>query len=229
MTGTARDRTPGVLLDVDGTLLDTNYLHAFAWWQAMRDAGVEGITMTATHQAVGIASEQLIEHLAPDANARTAKKAIKAHSARYKKLQGQVAAFDRAADLILRCRAAGLAVVLATSGQESDLDWVLPAIGVEDGVITGWTTSADVGVAKPAPDLLNVAMEQHGLDPSRTVAIGDTVWDVQAAHDAGVELIAFTCGGIVRCQLEAAGADEIYDGPGDLMDHWDESAISRLR
>ena len=229
MTGTGTERTPGVLLDVDGTLLDTNYLHAFSWWQAMRDAGVEGITMTATHQAVGIASEQLVEHLVPDADARTAKKTIKAHTKRYQKLQGQVAAFDRAADLIRRCRGAGLAVVLATSGQESDLKWMLPAIGVEDGVITGSTTSADVEVAKPAPDLLSVAMEQHGLDPSRTVAIGDTVWDVQSAHDAGVPLIAFTCGGIVACQLEAAGADEIYTGPADLLDHWGDSVISRLR
>jgi len=228
VTGTGTERTPGVLLDVDGTLLDTNYLHAFSWWQAMRDAGVEGITMTATHQAVGIASEQLVEHLAPDADARTARRTIKAHTKRYQKLQSQVTAFDRAAELILRCRAAGLAVVLATSGQKADLKWMLPAIGVEDGVITGATTSGDVEVAKPAPDLLSVAMEQHGLDPTRTVAIGDTVWDVQAAHDAGVRLIAFTCGGIVRCQLEAAGADEIYSGPADLLDHWDDSVLSRL-
>ncbi len=227
-TDTSTELRPGVLLDVDGTLLDTNYLHALAWWQAMRDAGLTGITMTDTHQAVGIASEQLIERLAPDATEKQTKKASKGHTKRYAKLQGEVVAFDRAAELILTCTKAGLAVVLATSGKPADLDWMLPAIGVDEEAITGSTTSDDVEVAKPAPDLLSVAMEQHGLDPRRTVAIGDTVWDVQAAHDADVPIIAFTCGGIPRCQLEGAGADEIYSGPADLLDHWSGSALSRL-
>ena len=222
------DRRAGVLLDIDGTLLDTNYLHALAWWQAMRDAGIAGITMTDTHQSVGIANDQLLDHLAPDASDRVKKKTIKAHSKRYAKLQKQVVAFDRADELILRCRDVGLAVVLATSGEASDLDWMLPAIGVDSAAITGVTTSADVEVAKPAPDLLAVAMEQHGLDPARTVAIGDTIWDVQAAHAADVPLIAFTGGGIPRCQLTEADADEIYSGPADLLDHWRSSRISRL-
>lgn len=84
-------------------------------------------------------------------------------------------------------------------------------------------------MAKPAPDLLSVSMQQHGLDPSRTVAVGDTVWDVQSAHDAGVRLVAFTTGGIARCQLSEAGADEIWTGPADLLDHWSESVLSDLR
>lgn len=226
---TTTDRRAGVLLDVDGTLLDTNYLHTLAWWQAMRDAGIKGITMADTHQAVGIASEQLIEHLAPDASERAGKKAIKAHSKRYVKLQKEVVAFDRAAELIQRCHDAGLAVVLATSGEASDLDWMLPAIGVDGDLIAGSTTSGDVEVAKPAPDLLAVAMEQHGLDPERTIAVGDTVWDVQSAHDAGVRLIAFTTGGIPGCQLHEAGADEVWSGPADLLDHWKQSALSGLR
>lgn len=226
---TTTDRRAGVLLDVDGTLLDTNYLHTLAWWQAMRDAGIKGITMADTHQAVGIASEQLVEHLAADASDRAGKKAIKAHSKRYAKLQKQVVAFDRAAELIQRCHDLGLAVVLATSGEASDLDWMLPAIGVGEGLIAGSTTSGDVEVAKPAPDLLSVAMEQHGLDPKRTIAIGDTVWDVQSAHTAGVRLVAFTTGGIPACQLREAGADEIWSGPADLLNHWGQSMLSELR
>lgn len=219
----------GVLLDVDGTLLDTNYLHALAWWQAMRDAGIEGITMADTHQAVGIANEQLIEHLADQATQKQAKKAIKAHTKRYATLRSEVVAFTGADELIHRCRDAGLAVVLATSGQAADLKWMLPAIGVEKDLITGSTTSGDVEVAKPAPDLLQVAMDQHGLDPDRTVAVGDTVWDIQSAHDAGIPIVALTCGGITRGQLEGAGADEIYSGPADLLDHWTESVLGRLR
>ena len=214
----------GVLLDVDGTLLDTNYLHALAWWQAMRDGGVQGVTMTDCHQAVGIGSEELVRRLA----GRDDDAVVEAHSARYEALQDQVVAFDRSADLVQRLADSGLAVVLATSGRQQDLEWMLPAIGVEDDLIDGSTTSGDVEQAKPHPDLLSTAMEQHGLDPARTVAVGDTVWDVQAAHDAGVRIVAFTTGGIPRCQLEQAGADEVWSGPADLLDHWDDSLLARL-
>ncbi len=105
---------------------------------------------------------------------------------------------------------------------------MLPAIGVDPELITGSTTSGDVDVAKPAPDLLTVAMEQHGLDPGRTIAVGDTVWDVQSANSAGVRLVAFTTGAIPACQLSEAGADEVWSGPADLLDHWSDSALSTL-
>lgn len=219
---------PGVLLDVDGTLLDTNYLHALAWWQAFRDAGVEGVSMAQTHQAVGVASDGLVEKLAPEASERAKIKVTKRHTKRYAKLQDQVVAFARAAELIRRCRDAGFTVVLATSGQKSDLDWMLPAIGVEEDTIDGATTSGDVEKSKPAPDLLGKAMEQHDLDPARTVAIGDTVWDVQSAHDAGVRIIALTCGGIPECELAGAGADEIFASPSDLLERWKQSALATL-
>jgi HAD superfamily hydrolase (TIGR01509 family) len=214
----------GVLLDVDGTLLDTNYLHALAWWQAMRDGGVQGVTMTDCHQAVGIGSEELVRRLA----GRDDDAVVEAHSARYDALQDQVVAFDRSAELVEKLAGSGLAVVLATSGREQDLEWMLPAIGVEDGLVDGSTTSGDVERAKPHPDLLSTAMEQYALDPDRTVAVGDTVWDVQAAHDAGVRIVAFTTGGIARCQLEQAGADEVWTGPADLLEHWSSSILAEL-
>ncbi len=219
---------PGVLLDVDGTLLDTNYLHALAWWQAFRDAGVAGVTMADTHQAVGIAGDGLVDRLAHEADERTKRKVVKRHDKRYARLQGEVVAFAGADHLVRRLDDAGFSVVLATSGQKSDLDWMLPAIGIGEGVLAGATTSGDVAQAKPAPDLMTTAMQQHDLDPARTVAIGDTVWDVQAAHDAGVRIVAFTCGGIVRCELAEAGADEIFGGPADLVDRWEDSLLSRL-
>ena len=219
---------PGVLLDVDGTLLDTNYLHALAWWQAFRDAGVTGVTMAETHRAVGIASAGLVDKLASDADDAAKARVVERHTARYDDVQDQVVAFARADELIRRCRAEGLTVVLATSGKTDDLDWMLPAIGVEEDAIDGATTSDDVEQAKPAPDLMTTAMQQHGLDPARTVAVGDTVWDVQAAYDAGVRIIALTCGGVAECELAGAGADEVFAGPSDLLDRWAESALARL-
>lgn len=214
---------PGVIFDVDGTLLDTNYLHVLSWWQAMNDAGHQDVAMSDIHRAIGIASEGLTEHLLGTEDER----AIEAHSERYEALRDQVTAFPRAADLVKACGRRGLTPVLATSGKEEDLEWMVPAIGAEDE-LAGTTTSSDVGEGKPAPDLLTAAMEQHGLDPARTLAVGDTVWDVEAAKKAGIPCIVVLCGGISEVELREAGAAEVYDDPADLLEHLEESLLGRL-
>ena len=217
------DLRPGVLFDVDGTLLDTTYLHTIAWWRALRDSGHEGVAMAAIHRAVGIASEGLVEHLLGHRDQR----AVEAHSERYAELRDHVVAFPRSADLVRACVGRGLTAVLATSGKEKDLEWMLPAIGAEDS-LTGVTTSSDVEAGKPAPDLVSAAMEQHRLDPSRSALVGDTVWDVQAAARAGVPCLGVTSGGISEAELREAGAVEVYDGPGGLLDALDDSLLARL-
>lgn len=216
------DVRPGVLFDVDGTLLDTNYLHVIAWWQAMNDAGHPDVSMAAIHRAVGIASEGLTEHLLGEVD----EKAVEAHSRRYEALRDQVTAFPSAADLVRACADRGWTPVLATSGKEHDLEWMLPAIGTEDA-FAGATTSSDVEEGKPDPDLLSGAMEKFGLDPERTVAIGDTVWDVKAAARAGIPCVALTCGGISEAELREAGAVEVYDDPADLLARLDDSLVAR--
>ena len=117
--------------------------------------------------------------------------------------------------------------MLATSGQASDLEWMLPAIGAEEAV-TGATTSADVDEGKPEPDLLGVAIEDHGLDPQRTVVVGDTVWDVEAARKADLPCIALTCGGIGAAELTRRGADAVYADPAELLEHLDDSPLGRI-
>lgn len=218
------DLRPGVLFDVDGTLLDTNYLHVLSWWQAMNDAGHQDVAMSDIHRAIGIASEGLTEHLLGSED----EKAIEAHSERYEALRDLVTAFPRAAELVKACGRRGLTPVLATSGKEEDLEWMLPAIGSDDGDFAGTTTSSDVGEGKPAPDLLTAAMQEHHLDPARTVAVGDTVWDVEAAKKAGIPCIVVLCGGISEAELREAGADEVYDDPADLLEHLDDSLLGRL-
>ena len=216
---------PGVLLDVDGTLLDTNYLQVLAWWRAFRDTGHPEVSMADCHRAIGIGSAELVAHLLGD-DADDVDEVMAAKERRYEPLRELVVPFPRVDGLLAACRNRGLAVVLATSGQQSDLEWMTPAIGGED-VVDGATTSADVESAKPAPDLLQTAVADHGLDPARTVAVGDTVWDVRAARGAGLPCIALTCGGISRAELEDAGADEVYDDPADLLAHLDDSLIGR--
>ncbi|MGY1785816.1 HAD family hydrolase [Geodermatophilus sp. SYSU D00698] len=217
---------PGVLFDVDGTLLDTNYLQVLAWWQAFRDTGHPEVSMADCHRAIGIASEELVTHLLGD-DADDADEVSDAKTRRYEPLRELVTAFPRVDELLAACRERELAVVLATSGKDSDLEWMVPAIGGDD-VVDGATSSADVEAAKPAPDLLQTAVDQHGLDAARTVVVGDTVWDVRSARDAGLPCIALTCGGISRAELEDAGADEVYDDPADLLDHLDDSLIGKL-
>ena len=226
MTDAAPAPRPGVLLDVDGTLLDTNYLQVLAWWQAFRDTGHPEVSMADCHRAIGIGSAELVTHLLGDDAADT-EEVVEAKGERYEPLRELVAAFPRVDELLAACRERDLAVVLATSGMESDLEWMVPAIGGED-VVDGATTSADVESAKPAPDLLQTAAADHGLDTGRTVAVGDTIWDVRAARDAGPPCIALTCGGISRAELDEAGADEVYDDPADLLAHLDDSLIGRV-
>ena len=226
MTAAAPASRSGVLLDVDGTLLDTNYLQVLAWWQAFRDTGHDEVSMADCHRAIGIGSAELVTHLLGD-DADDVDTVVETKGRRYEPLRELVAAFPRVDELLAACRERGLAVVLATSGMESDLEWMQPAIGGED-VVDGATTSADVESAKPAPDLLQTAVADHGLDPERTVAVGDTVWDVRAARDAGLPCIALTCGGISRAELVEAGADEVYADPADLLAHLEDSLVGKV-
>jgi HAD superfamily hydrolase (TIGR01509 family) len=215
-------KKPGVLFDVDGTLLDTNYLHVLSWRQAFVDTGHDGVTMARIHRAVGIGSEGLVERLLGHEDAR----AVDAHAERYEALRDEVIALPGAAALLEQCAKNGRTVVLATSGKKADLDWMLPAIGAGDS-IAGAITSGDVEDSKPAPDLLSVALEEYGLDPTATVVVGDTVWDVEAAQRAGLPCICLTSGGISEDELRAAGAVEVYADPAGLSKRYDVSLLAR--
>jgi HAD superfamily hydrolase (TIGR01509 family) len=217
------DLRPGVLFDVDGTLLDTNYLHVLAWWQAFMDTGHEPVPMDRIHRAIGMPSERLVRQLLGREDDDT----VEAHSRRYEPLRENVKPYARTADLLRACADRGLAVVLATSGKAADLEWMEPAIGAGDAV-AGVTTSADVEKGKPAPDLLETAMRDHRLDPLRTVVVGDAVWDVEAACKANLPCIALTCGGISAGELAEAGADAVYADPGALLVGFGDSPLGRV-
>jgi HAD superfamily hydrolase (TIGR01509 family) len=212
---------PGVVFDIDGTLLDTNYLHVVAWSAAFRDHDVQ-VDMADIHRSIGMPSAALVQRLA----GRERADLVEAHSGHFDRLRERygVQPVRGAGDLLRRCSELGWTVVLATSARKADLDWMLPAIGADD-VIAGTTTSEDVRHGKPDPDVMIEAAEAHGLGTDATVAIGDAVWDVESAGRAGYPCIGLTSGGIGRFELQHAGAVEVYDDPHSLVERMRASLL----
>lgn len=209
-----------VIFDVDGTLVDTNYLHALAWRRVFLEHGEAGISTASIHRLVGMGSDELLETLFGRPRPE-----LKPERARhFDALKPEIRAFPRAADLLRALDERGLRVVLATSAEKSDLEALLEAIDAYDA-IDSVTSAGEVEAAKPAPDLFCVALEEAGTAPETTVVVGDTVWDVKAAARAGLRCVGMTSGGIGGGELREAGAVAVYDDPADLLDGLDDSPL----
>ncbi|MER7460830.1 HAD family hydrolase [Micromonospora sp. NPDC126480] len=210
------DNASGVLFDVDGTLVDTTYLHTVSWWEALRQAD-RPVPMATIHRAIGMGSDKLLDHLLGPERDRSADGTLRdAHDTLYGEYWERLQPFHRAADLLRACADRGLRVVLATSAAEHEVAALRRALAADD-VIDTVTSAADARESKPAPDILVAALEQSGLDAARTVFVGDSVWDVVAAGKLGIPCVGLTCGGTSRGELAGAGAVAIYDDPAALL------------
>jgi HAD superfamily hydrolase (TIGR01509 family) len=204
------------LFDVDGTLVDTNYLHAVAWWEAFAYAGHD-VPMAAIHQVIGMGSDLLLDALLPGDRDRDADDGIRtAHSAMYSAYWSRLRPLPQAAELLRACRKAGLRVVLASSADPQEFEVLRAVLDAEDA-IDETTSSGDVGTSKPAPDLVQVALDKAGVPPQQAVFVGDTVWDVEACQRAGVPCLGLRSGGISRAELVDAGAVAVFADPADLL------------
>ena len=218
----SRPATPAaVLFDVDGTLVDTVYQHVLAWWEAFEEAGHE-VSGFDIHRAIGRGSEDLVETLL----GRTDDAVVEGHSRNWGRLRERCHAFHDVPELLRRCRDAGLKVVLCTSGEGPDLDFFVEAIGGDEPV-HAIVSSEDVGPSKPAPDIVEKALEAAGVGADRAVMVGDTVYDVVAAKRAGVACIGVLCGGIGEAELREAGAVAVYGNPAELLSSYDDSPLAR--
>jgi HAD superfamily hydrolase (TIGR01493 family) len=207
----------GVLFDVDGTLVDTPYLHAVCWAEALRQSGHD-VPMATVHRAIGMGSDEILDHLlgherdhADDDTVTTA------HLALYKTFWGRLRPLPGAVDLMRTCTKRGLRVVLASSASEEELSALCSALDADDAIHTA-TSSTDADAGKPSPDILEAALDQSGLPPDRVHFVGDSVWDGEAAKRAGVPFIGVTCGGTSEAELREAGAIEVWRDPADLLD-----------
>jgi HAD superfamily hydrolase (TIGR01549 family) len=214
------------VLDVDGTLVDTNYQHALAWYRAFRSLG-ETFPIWRIHRLIGMGGDQLVAALGgDDVEERIGDEARERWVKEADPLMAEVALLPGARELIVALKERGHRVVLASSGKPHHVDHGLDLLDVRD-VVDGWTTSEDVEETKPAPDLLHVALEKIGAAADApSVVIGDSVYDVEAAKNAGMPALVVRSGGFGDDELRDAGAVAIYDTPGDLAAALDETDLS---
>lgn len=204
------------VVDIDGTLIDSNYHHALAWYRALREVG-ETYPVWRLHRLIGMGGDQVLTALGgEDLEARVGDRAREAQGAAVDDLIEEMVPLPGAHDLLVAIKERGHRVVLASSGEQRHVDVYLDMLDARD-VVDDWTSSADVEASKPAPDLLQVALKKLGapLDAA-SVMVGDSVWDVEAAKKAGMPCIAVRSGGFPDEALHGAGAIAVYDGPGDL-------------
>ncbi|MGK5676247.1 HAD family hydrolase [Micromonospora sp. URMC 106] len=222
------EQPAGVLFDVDGTLVDTTYLHTVSWWEALRQTD-RHVPMAEIHRAIGMGSDKLLDHLlGPERDRGADGKLRDAHDALFAEYWERLVPLPRAADLLRACAERGLRVVLATSAAEHEVAALRRALAADD-VIDTVTSSADAEESKPAPDILVAALEQSGLAAERVVFVGDSVWDVAAAGRLDIPCVGLTCGGTSRGELAGAGAVAVYDDPAALLAALADSPIAAAR
>ncbi|WIB26782.1 HAD family hydrolase [Curtobacterium sp. MCSS17_015] len=215
-----------VLFDIDGTLADSNYAHIDAWWRAFRAAG-ESVDAWRVHRAIGMDSSKLLEELLPEATDEVRDTAKQFHTAFYSEHMPQLRLLPGARELLEAVAARGHAVVLATSAPQNELDRLLELLDADQWV-TAVTSGEDVEQAKPAPDIIEVALEKVGVDAASAVMVGDAMWDVDSSGRLGVTCIGVMTGGIGGDELRGAGAAAVYDDAAALLADLDASPIGSL-
>lgn len=211
------------ILDVDGTLVDTNFQHAIAWYRAFRQHDVH-LPIWRIHRAIGMGGDQIVPELAGEEveeeqgeDIRSAEKAL------YMALIDEVEPLAGARELITELKDRDKAVILASSAKPDEIERYLELLGARD-VVDGWTTSADVEETKPQPDLVNAALEK--AETSEAVLVGDSTWDIKAAERADVETIAVLTGGFGEDELRETGAAAVYRSIEELRQDLDNTPLA---
>jgi HAD superfamily hydrolase (TIGR01509 family) len=209
-----------VLFDVDGTLVDSNYHHTLAWSRALASHG-QHPGLAAVHRRIGMGGSELLEAL----TGSPSDDIERAWRASFDELLPEVSAFRSARDLLEALHGRGVTIVLATSSPEDLLDMMRKKLDADD-FIDDVVTSADSDNAKPHPDIFTIALRRSGCPRDRTVAVGDSVWDVAACARAELRCIGVESGGYSRAELMDAGAISVYPDPHALLENIDDWTAS---
>lgn len=215
-----------VLFDIDGTLLDSNYLHALAWRRAFVELG-HNVPTAWVHRHIGQGSDLLLRELLPGAEESRLAATKKSHAQHFDVLKPELRAFDGARELLAAVAQRGPRVVLASSAAAGELPALLEALGGSEHIDVV-TSSEDVSDAKPDPEIFQVAMARAGVSAGNAIAVGDTVWDIEAAHRAGIGCVGVLTGGISRAELTDAGAVTVYRDAAELLACLDSGPLRAL-
>jgi HAD superfamily hydrolase (TIGR01549 family) len=210
------------LLDVDGTLIDTNYQHAVAWYRAFREFDIT-LPLWRIHRAVGMGGDQLVPALVgEDVEREQGDEIREKRSDIYEDLIDEVAPLEGAHELVTDLLERDVAVVLASSAPLDELEHYLDLLDVRT-LVDAWTTEDDVKQTKPEPDLVQAALEK--ASDAEAVMVGDTRWDVEAAAKVGVPTVCVMTGGWSRQELLDAGAVDVFESVEDLRGRLDETPL----
>jgi HAD superfamily hydrolase (TIGR01509 family) len=204
------------IFDIDGTLVDTNYQHALAWYRAFRQHGVV-MPIWQIPRAIGIGSDRVVEMLAGEQVEQELGEALRAaEGPLYQEMIEEIEPMEGAHELLRDLKRAGHAVILASSAEEKEAERYIKLLDAGE-FVDAYTTSADVKESKPEPDIVNAAIEKAGGGPA--VMIGDSTWDCQAATRAKLPCIGVLTGGFSEQELTEAGATIVFDSVEHLREH----------
>lgn len=212
------------VLDIDGTLVDTNYHHAIAWFRAFRQHGFV-LPIWRIHRHIGMGGDQLVAALTDERIEQEHGDEIRAsEKTLYFQLIDEVQPMAGSRELIEQLKRRGHTVVLASSAKSDEVDHYLDLLDARE-LADNWTTSADVESTKPAPDLVSAALDRAGGSSDDAVMVGDTTWDVEAAGKAGVQTLAVMTGGFAVAELEEAGAAAVFESVVELCENLDQTPL----
>ena len=213
---------PVVVLDLDGTLVDSVYQHVVAWQAAFHDVG-RHVSAMRVHESIGMGGDRLVAHVAGDAAEAAVGDDVRAlHDKHFRAALRSVPPLDGAADLVEALVTHGHPVAVATSSPADLVDDLLDLLDVRHH-LSAVVTSSDGAASKPAPDLVELAVARVG--GSKAVVVGDAVWDALSAEAAGASCIGLRSGGVSAERLRSAGASWVHDGPRDLLEHLEEGPL----
>jgi HAD superfamily hydrolase (TIGR01549 family) len=213
------------IFDIDGTLVDTNYQHALAWYRAFRQHGIV-MPIWQIHRAIGIGSDRVVEMLAGEDVERELGEALRdAQGPFYAQMIDEVEPMKGAHELLRDLKRGGDPVILASSAEKDEAERYIELLGAQD-FVDGYTTSADVKNSKPEPDLVNAAKEKAG--GGAAVMIGDSTWDCKAATRAELPSIGVLTGGFSEQELTEAGATVVFDSVEHLHDHLNSTSLREV-
>lgn len=212
------------VFDMDGTLVDTNYQHALAWYRAFRRVDIT-LPVWVIHRHVGMGGDQLVKAVAGDRVEAEHGDALRsAWTEEFAEMTEEVRPFEGARDLLAEIRDRGFRLVLASSGEGAQVEHFLGLLDAKD-LVEAWTTSADAQQTKPSPELIEVAIGK--VEGARAVMVGDSPWDLYAAGKIGVPSIAVRTGGFSVAELRDAGAAQVFENLVEFREHLDDTALAK--